>query len=151
MKTYKIEDLEMFFERSNMSCGKLASLLGIGEWLVEKYLLAGREIAAEEMTKIDTAIEVIDEFDLRRPEWDIRAWREHPEYNAIDTYEKEVMDLLTDKDKREIRFAINNIMAIIGNAVDDKIYQCIDNKFGNELSPDELMELANGGIGRCHI
>lgn len=137
MRKYSMHYIDEFFCRSNLSFYGLEKILDIPQYRIRKYLIGDGSATAEEALKIDTAIRVIEEMGLRKPEWNIGSARQGKvRWDVMDIWNDEVKNLIRKREEETINNACNIIVFIIGD------------KTGRDEFREVQDPLVNGGLAK---
>lgn len=137
MRKYSLHEIDTFFNRSNLSFRGLEQILDIPEYRIKKYLIGDGSVSTEDSLKIDTAIRVINEMSLRKPEWNIGKARQGKiRWDVIDIWNNEVKGLVQKRFNETLVNACQIIVFIIGDRTGHDEFHEVDDP------------LANGGLSR---
>lgn len=137
MCKYSMHDIDEFFGRHNLGFYSLSKILDIPHYRIRKYLIGDGSATTEDALKIDTAIRVIEELDIRKPEWNIGEVRQGKvRSDIIDVWNNEMKHLIQKKEQERIDNACNIIVFILND------------KTGRDEFREVQDPLVNGGLSR---
>ena len=135
---FTLHDIDEVFTRSNMNFYRLSQVLNIPEYRIRKYLIGdGSNVTSEEALKIDTAIRVIKEMDLKRPNWEVGDWKKGIRWHdVVGVWNDEIRQLIMKREQETYDNACNIIVFILGD------------KTGHDEFHEVQDPLANGGLSK---
>lgn len=114
---FTLHDIDEVFTRSNLNFYRLSQILDISEHRIRNYLIGnGSNVTSEEALKIDTAIRMIKEMDLKRPDWEVGDWKKGIRWHdVVGVWNDEVKGLISKREQEIYDNACNIIVFILGD------------------------------------
>lgn len=127
MRKYDDRFLEQFFCDTNLSCGKLAKILDISPYRVQRYLMGDGYALPCDAMKIDAAISVAKNQRLCQPWWDIQRWHHGDDWDEIvGVWNREYRKKVERSVMRQTENAVDIIMVIIDGSDVDEFHEYDD-------------------------
>lgn len=126
MAKYQDYEVIRFFEKSNLSCGKLGSILDIPVHHVESYLLGDGKCATTiEKIKIDAAISIVKEMKLKQPIWYVHQGKTVYE-ETVGQFNTMLRNMVLKETERAVTNCCSLIFAIISDPDSDAFRESED-------------------------